>query len=170
MFFFRKLFGLLFMGFLLFGVLGFFGRASAGRYHSAYQQGFIAGQQAAAGGSEAAAASSEGAAAEGAEGSASAAAKGYNYPGANVYWRGHGFFFPGFGLLFCLIPFFFLGLLFMGFGKRRHWHGHHRHRGPCGHGSWKDGPRRHDEDWVDSSQEKSPGDIDDGPDEPIMRA
>ena len=161
MFFFRKFFGLLFLGFLIFGILGLFGRAGAGRYHSAYQQGFIAGQQAAA--------SSAGTAAEEAGESTTAVPNGYSYPGANVYWRGHGFFFPGFGLLFCLVPFFFLGLLFMGFGRRR-WHGHHRHRGPCGHGSWKHGPRRHGEDWVDSSQEKSPDDIDDGPDEPIMRA
>lgn len=163
MFFFRKLFGLFFLGFLIFGLLGLFGGGRHGRTQAAYRQGFMDGQQAAAASKEAAPESAE---------EAAPVAPG-NYPGANVYYRGHGFFFPGFGLMFCLIPFFFFGLFFMAFGKRR-WHGRHHHRGqwghyrghgPCGRGPWADKGARQD-----SSQEKSPDDIDDGPDEPIMRA
>jgi hypothetical protein len=164
MFFFRKLFGLFFFGLLIFGLLGLFGRGGHGRYQSAYNQGFIAGQQAAADSGEAAP--------EGSEGAAPAAPD--NYPGANLYYRGHGFFFPGFGLLFCLVPFFLIGLFFMGFGKRR-WHGHRHHRGHWGrhsrgHGCWGPGSRDQGKDTADSSQEKSPDDLDDGPDEPIMHA
>ena len=164
MFFFRKLFGLFFLGFIFLGILGLFGRGGHGRYQSAYQQGFIDGQQTAAASSEAAPA--------GAEETASAAPS--QPPGTNVYYRGHGFFFPGSGLLFCLIPFFLMGLFFMAFGKRR-WHGYHHHRGQRGHhrggyGPWGHGPCGHRKDWEDSPQEKSPDDIDDGPDEPIMRA
>lgn len=161
MFFFRKLFGLFFLGLLIFGLLGFFGRMGHGRYETAYQQGFIAGQQAAA--AESGAAPEAGAAASGAVPG--------GYPGANVYFRGHGFFFPGFGLLLCLIPFFFIGLMFMVFGGRRR-HGRHRHwRGgpPCGPRSWRQHERQEED-----AKEKSPDDIDDGrdgrSDEPIMHA
>ena len=44
--FFKKLFGLFFIGLLIFGLLGFFGRSSGSGYDSAYRQGFIDGQQA----------------------------------------------------------------------------------------------------------------------------
>lgn len=158
MFFFRKLWGLLFLSFVLLGIFGFLGRAGQDGRQLAYQQGFMAGQQAAASGGEAASAVGEG----------EAPAVPRSYPGAKVYYRGHGFFFPGFGLLFCALPFFFLGFLFMAFGKRRRygrgWHG------PCGRGGWRQGAGGHDEDWRDRPQEKSPDDIDDGPEEPIMRA
>lgn len=160
MFFFRKLFGLFFMALLILGVFGLFGRMGHGRYESAYRQGFIAGQQAAAA-SDATAES----------GAAPVPAAPGAYPGANVYFRGHGFFFPGFGLLLCLIPFFFIGLMFMAFGGRRrhgrpyrHWRG-----GPCGPGPW-----RHHRRWEEKGKEKSPDDIDDGrdvgADGPIMHA
>mgnify|MGYP001818095503 CR=1 FL=1 len=159
MFFFRKLFGLFFVGLLIFGLWGLFGRAAAGRYQNAYQQGFVAGQQAAA-------SSKEGVAAGAAE-AAPAAPDGHQ--GTQVYYRGHSFFFPGFGLLFCLIPLFFLGLMFMGFGKRR-WHKHGYRGGPWRHGPCGPGPRRYEAERADSPKEKSPDDIDDGPDEPVMRA
>ena len=164
MFFFRKLFGLFFFGLLIFGLLGLFGRGGHGRYQSAYQEGFTAGQRASAASNEAAP--------EGAEETTNAAPN--QIPGANVYFRGHGFFFPGFGLLFCLTPFFLMGLFFMVFGKRR-WHGHRHLRGHVGHnkgghGPWGHGPCGHRKHWQDSPQEKSPDDIDDGSEEPIMRA
>jgi len=164
MFFFRKLFGLFFLGFIFLGLFGFFSRGGHGRYQSAYEQGFIAGQQAAAASGEAAP--------EGAEGTKTAAPS--QIPGANVYYRGHGFFFPGFGLFFCLIPFFLMGMFFMVFGKRR-WHGHRHHRGPWGHhrggyGPWGRGPCGSRRDGEDGAEEKSPEDIDDGADGPIMRA
>lgn len=164
MFFFRKLFGLFFLGLLIWGLFGFFGRMGHGRYESAYQQGFIAGQQAAA--------AESGAVAE--TGGAVSSAVPSAAPGANVYFRGHGFFFPGFGLLLCLIPFFFIGLLSMAFGgRRRHRRYRHWRGGPCGARSW-----RHEERWEEgaeeSGKEKSPDDIDDGRDgrsgKPIMRA
>ena len=164
MFFFRKLFGLFFLGILILGLFGFLGRGGYGRNQSAYQQGFLAGQQAAAASNEASP--------EGAGGTITAAPNQPAYE--NVYSRGHGFFFPGFALFFCLIPIFLLGF-FMIMGKRR-WHGHRHHRGHWGHhrggyGPWGQGPcGRHGEDWEDSPKEKSPDDIDDGPDEPIMRA
>ena len=163
MFFFRKLFGLFFLGILVLGFLGLFGRGGHGghgRYQSAYHQGFIDGQQSVATNSEAAPAGAE----------KTTTATPNQIPGANVYFRGYGFFFPGFGLMFCLIPLFFFGLFFMVFGKRRrhhrgHW-GHHRR----GQGPWGHGPCGHRMDREKSPQEKSPDDIDDGPDEPIMRA
>ncbi len=164
MFFFRKLFGLFFFGLLVFGLLGLFGGGRHGRTQSAYRQGFIDGQQAAAVGSEAAA--------EGAEGASTAVPQ--QMPGTNVYYRGHGFFLPGFGLLFCLIPFFFIGLFFMVFGRGGR-HGHGRHRGPWGHhrggyGPWGQGPCGPKRSWQEEPKEKSPDDIDDGADEAIRRA
>jgi hypothetical protein len=164
MFFFRKLFGLFFFGLLIFGLLGVFGRGGNGRYQSAYRQGFIDGQQAAAAGKEAVP--------DGAEGAIPANPDGI--PGAYMYYRGHGFFFPGFGLLFCLMPLFFLGLFFMAFGRHRR-HGHRHQRGHWGHGPWGHGPCGpnrwgHHESGQESPKEKSPEDIDDGPDEPIFRA
>ena len=164
MFFFRKLFGLFFLGFIFLGILGLFGRGGHGNRQSAYQQGFIDGQQMAAAGSEAAP--------EDAEGTTSAAPT--QPPGTNIYYRGHGFFFPGSGLLFCLMPFFLMGMFFMVFGKRR-WHGHRHHREYWGHhgggySPWGQGPCGHRKERGDSPQEKSRDDIDDGSDEPIMRA
>jgi len=161
MFFFRKLFGLFFLGFIFLGLLGVFGRGGHGNDQSAYEQGFMAGQQAAAASNEAAV--------DGAAETASAAPS--QPPGTNVYYRGHRFFFPGSGLLFCLMPFFLMGMFFMIFGKRR-WHGHGHHRGRWGHhrGPWGQGPCGHRKEREDSPQEKSPDDIDDGADEPIMRA
>jgi hypothetical protein len=158
MFFFRKLFGLFFLGLLLFGVLGFFGRSGQHRTQEAYQQGFMAGQQAAAASSETKA--------EGAQETMTTVP--HRTPGANVYFRGHGFFFPSFGLLFCLVPLFMIGLLFT-FGGKRRWHKHGHHpghwgRGPCGPGRW--GPHDGGEE---SAKEKSPEDIDDSQDEPVMR-
>ncbi len=160
MFFFRKLFGLFFIGLLVFGLLGIFGRSGHRQYQEAYRQGYIDGQQAAA--------SSEGTA-DGSQSTPKAVPDGV--PGAHVFYRGHGFFFPGFGLLFCLIPLFFFGLFFMGMGKRRrhkgHWSDKHWGHGPCGPRGW-DSRREREE----APKEKSPEDIDDGPgpDEPIYRA
>jgi hypothetical protein len=159
MFFFRKLFGLFFLGILIFGLLGVFGNLRHGRYQSAYQQGFFDGQQAAAKSSESAA--------EGSEGVTTAPSA--RRPGTNVYYRGHGLFLPSFGLMFCLVPLFFFGLFFAFFGKRR-WHGHGRHRGHWGHGPCGPGPWRHRDGAEESTKEKSPDDIDDGPDEPIRQA
>lgn len=163
MFFFRKLFGLFFVGLLIFGLFGIFGRSGHHRYQEAYRQGYTDGQKSMT--------NSE-AAAEGAESAPKAVPDGV--PGAHVFYRGHGFFFPGFGLLFCLIPLFFFGMFMMGMGKhhrrnghRGHWkHGHWGH-GPCGPRHWD---RRDKQE--DGPKEKSPEDIDDGPrqDEPIYRA
>jgi hypothetical protein len=168
MFFFRKLFGLFFFGLLIFGMFGLLGRGGHGRYDEAYRQGFIDGQQAT---------SDSGKAAPDTAGETTSAVP-QSRPGANIYYRGHGFFFPGFGLFLCLIPLFMFGLFFMGFGKRR-WHGHRHHRGPwghhgrgrgpCGPGPWGRGEGAEDSA-QDSGQEKSPDDIDDGSDEPIFRA
>ena len=164
MFFFGKLFKLFFLGFLILGILGFFGRGGHGRYQSAYQQGFIDGQQSAA--------TSKAAVPDGVEGPVPVVPE--RNPGANIYYHGHGFFFPGFGLFFCLIPLFFLGMFFMGFGRRR-WHGHHHHRGNwgpygSGRGPWGYGPCGHGKDEGGRTKEKSPDDIDDGSDEPIFHA
>ena len=104
MFFFRKLFGLFFIGLLIFGLFGVFGRGGHHRTQEAYQQGFIAGQQAAAAENTA----------EGAEGTTTTVPN--QSAGTNIYYRGHGFFFPGSLLLFCLMPFFLLGFVFMLFG------------------------------------------------------
>jgi len=161
MFFFRKLFGLFFLTLLILGVIGLFSRSGPDQYQAAYQEGFIAGQQAAVNSGQAAPA--------GVEESTTVAPTGQ--PGTQIFYRGHGFFFPGFGLLLCLMPLFFFGLLFMVFGKRRrygrhgHWGHYRRGYGPCGPGPWG---RR--ENWDDSPKEKSPEDIDDGSDEPIRHA
>lgn len=165
MWFFRKLFGLFFVGLLILGIFGFFGGGRHGRYQEAYSQGYIDGQRAAA--------SSE-SAAEGAESAAKSVPD--SVPGANVYYHGHSFFFPGFGLLFCLVPLLFFGLMFMGMGRRRWYRGNHY--GHWGRGSWgydgPCGPRRWGSrsGWDEGVKEKSPEDIDDGPgaDEPIYRA
>ncbi len=143
MFFFRKLLLLVFICLLIFGLFGVYGRSAGPGYESAYRQGFIDGQQAAAGGAESAA------------------------PGTQIYYRGHDYFFPAPGLLLCLIPLFAIGFMMMAAGKHRH--GRHRGWTPCGpgHGSWKHGPW---EQWGDSPKEKSPDDIDDGPDETIRYA
>lgn len=141
--FFRKLFALFFVGFLIFGVFGSFGRGADNRYEAAYRQGFVDGQQVAAG-------------KEGIDAPAAPA----NLPGAQVYVRDRSFFFPGFGfLLLCLVPLFFLGFVFRGAGRRHHGRGLHHH--PCGawgHGPW--GPPA-------GGTEKSPDDIDDGPSDPL---
>ena len=160
MYFFRKLFGLFFVGLLIFGLFGFFGRMGYGRYQTGYQQGFIAGQQAAAVGGTSAQ-----------TGAAPTTAVPAPYPGASLYFRGHGFFFPGFGLFLCLIPLFFIGLLSMAFGgRRRYGRRHHWRGGPCG-----PGPRHHHHRWPgEDPREKSPDDIDDGrdggADGPVMYA
>ena len=148
MFFFRKLFGLFFLGLLVFGLFGAFGRGSGGRYEAAYRQGFVDGRQAAA--EESAAV-----------GTAKTAVPG-GTQGVNVYVRDHGFILPGSGfLLLCLVPWFAFGMMFMGAGRRRHGRGGPH---PCGHGH---GPWDHE---GRSSSEKSPDDIDDGPPEPAKYA
>ena len=164
MFFFRKLFGLFFVGLLIFGLFGFIGRGRHGRTQSAYQQGFFDGQQAAAVNSEKGVESSEGTSTTAPVGTS----------GTQVYYRGHDFFFPGSVFLFCLMPLFFAGMLFMLFGKRR-WHGQYAHHGRWGHhkggrGPWGPGPCGPRQDRQDDAKEKSPEDIDDGPDGPVMRA
>jgi len=141
--FFKKLFGLFFIGLLIFGLLGFFGRASGPRYDSAYRQGFIDGQQAAA------------SSVEGAEGAAKAVPD--SASGTNIYYRGHDLFFPAPALLLCLVPLFAIGFMMMASGKRGR-HGRRGGWGPCGPG------RRPWKQWEESSSEKSPDDIDDGPD------
>lgn len=154
---FRKLFGLFFLGFLVFGLIGLFGRNSQGGYESAYRQGFIDGQKTAAAGNETVP--------EGAEGAASAA------PGTQVYYRDQSFFVPGPSPLLFLVPLFAFGLLFMRFAK----HGRHGRRGgwgphgPCGpgRGPWGPPPWKQGED---SPGEKSPDDIDDGPGESVKYA
>ena len=146
MFFFRKLFGLFFVGLLIFGVFGAFGRGGGSRYEAAYRQGFVDGQQAAVGSSETTAETPKTAVPSGTQ-------------GVNVYYRDHGFFFPGFGFLLCLVPLFALGLMAMGAGRhRRHGRGWSH---PCGsgHAPWKNGWDQEGS----SASEKSPADIDDGP-------
>jgi len=150
---FRKLIGLGFLAMILFVFLGAFGTMRQSRTNMAYMQGYIAGQQAAA--------SEDGAV----NGNAATAPPmpPYSY---NTHFRGHGGFFPGMGLFFCLLPLMFFGgmfLLFGLFGGRRHWH--HGH-GPCGswqgghkHGGYmKSGPKP---PWVDDN---------DLADEPVMKA
>lgn len=152
MFFFRKLFGAFFFGLLVLGLFGLFGRGTNRGYDSAYRQGFIDGQQAAVAGSETAAETTTGP-----PGSSA---------GTNIYYRDQGFFFPGSAALLCLVPLVAFSMLFMGMGKRRH--GRHGPWGPCGpRGPWKHGPSPQT---AGSSPEKSPDDIDDGPDETIYHA
>ena len=151
---FRKLFGLFFVGLLVFSLIGFFGRNSQGGYESAYRQGFIDGQQSAVVSGEAAP--------EGAEGTTTKA------PGTQIYYRDQSFFVPGPSPLLFLGPLVAFGLLFMRFAK----HGRHRGwgpHGPCGpgRGPWGPPPWKQGED---SPQEKSPDDIDDGPGESIKYA
>ena len=153
MFSFRKLAGLFFVGLLIFGLFGAFGRNDNRHVVEAYRQGFVDGQQAAAG----------------AEAGTAKTAVPDGMPGANIYIRDHGFFFHSFGfLLLCLVPLFALGLLFLGGGRRRRhgrgWSGH-----PCGGGTahWKQRSWGQQES---SGTEKSPEDIDDGPPEPIKQA
>ncbi len=148
--FFRKLIGLAFIAMLFVGAMGLFG-AGRGRTQDAWTQGYIAGQQSVT---------------TNADGSTTtvppAPANSYANPNSYGYGRSHVGFFPGFGLLFCLIPFFFFGGLFMLFGGRRrrgrggHWcrPGHWQHHG---HEKYK-GPKP---PWVDD---------DDLADEPIMKA
>lgn len=152
--FFKKLFGLFFIGLLIFGLLGFFGRSSGSGYDSAYRQGFIDGQQAAV------------ASGEGAEGAAKTVPD--SASGTNIYYRGHDFFFPAPALLLCLVPLFAIGFMMMASGKRGR-HGRRGGWGPCGpgRGPWGPGPRKQ---WEDSPSEKSPEDIDDGSDEAIKYA
>lgn len=164
MYFFRKLFGLIFFGLLIFGLFGMFGRGRHHQYQEAYRQGYVDGQQAAVGSEESA---------DGTQSAPKAVPDGV--PGTHVFYRGHGFFFPGFGMFLCLIPLFLFGLFFSGMGKRRwhkghrgHWNHKHGGRGPCGPRGWHSGRERQEQE----PTEKSPEDIDDGPgpDEPIYRA
>lgn len=144
MFFFRKLMGLFFIGLLVFGLLGLFGGRSGFRYEAAYRQGFIDGQQTAVAGGEDAAGTGKAA-----PSSAS---------GTNIYYRDHSFFFPGPALLLCLVPLFAFGFMALKSGMR-----HNAAWGSCGPGY---GPRKHGRwgEWADGPKEKSPDDIDDGPD------
>jgi hypothetical protein len=149
MFFFRKLMGLFFIGLLVFALLGLFGGRAGSGFDSAYRQGFIDGQQAATAGSE------------GAEGSVPSAKS-----GTNIYYRDHSLFFPGPALLLCLVPLFAFGFMAMKSGMR---HGRRAAWGPCGPGPrhWKHGPW---EQWQDGPKEKSPDDIDDGPEDTVRYA
>jgi hypothetical protein len=149
--FFRKLFGLFFLGLIIFGLLGLIGRGP-GRYDAAYRQGFIDGQQSVVTGDKAASESAE----EAAGGPS----------GTQIYYRDQSFFFPAPGAMLFLVPLAAFAFLFMRKGRRhhhRHWGGYHNGGywgGPCGrHGKWQDGPK-----------EKSPDDIDDGSDETIRYA
>lgn len=147
MFFFRKLMGLFFIGLLIFAFLGLFSRRAGSGFESAYRQGFIDGQQAAVAGGE------------GAEETTDALPN--SSSGTNIYYRDHSLFFPGPAMLLCLIPLFAFGFMAMKSGMR---HGRRGAWGPCGpaRGHWKRGPW---EPWEDGPKEKSPDDIDDGPDE-----
>ena len=151
MFFFRKLMGLFFIGLLVFGLLGLFGGRSGFRYEAAYRQGFIDGQQTTVAGGE------------GAEGTTGAVPN--NSSGTNIYYRDHSFFFPGPALLLCLVPLFAFGLMAMKSGMR-YGHGRSGAWGPCGSGF---GSRKHGRwgEWEDGPKEKSPDDIDDGPNEAV---
>ena len=148
MFFFRKLLIVAFIALFIFGLLGVYGGRANSGFEAAYRQGFIDGRQSAVSGSEEAGAAVP------------------NGPsGTNIYYRDHSLFFPGPALLLCLVPLFAFGMLAMKSG-RRHRYGRKRGWGPCGpaprhwnKGSWD----RSD----DSPQEKSPDDIDDGPDETV---
>ncbi len=152
MFFFRKLTGAFFLGLLVLGLFGLFGRNANSGYDAAYRQGFLDGQQAAVAGSETAAETTT--------------VPPSSSTGTNIYYRDRDFFFPGSAALLCLVPLVAFSMLFMGMGKRRH--GRHGPWGPCG----PRGPRKHGpwQQEADSPSEKSPDDIDDGPDETIYHA
>lgn len=141
--FFRKLIGLALIVMLFFGAMNLFGMGR-GRAQNAWTQGYLAGQQSVT---------------TNADGTTTTPPAPPNYDG---YGRSHVGFFPSFGFLFCLIPFFFFGGLFMLFGGRRRMGRH----GPwCRPGHWQQ--RGHDKykgpkpPWVDD---------DDLADEPIMKA
>jgi hypothetical protein len=144
---FRKLFGLFFLGLLVFGLVGLISAGGRSRYQAAWLEGYAAGQQAAV--------SAEQGTTGGAQGAAVPAA-----PPAPVYGFGHGWFFPGFGMFFCFLPLFLFGLPFLFFGRRHgrrgHWHGH---RGWRGHEHQQ--PPRQSGHWAD---------FDDWPDEPVQKA
>ncbi|MCO5191221.1 MAG: hypothetical protein M9918_23915 [Anaerolineae bacterium] len=144
MFFFRKLFGLFFIGLLFFGLLGVVGRGRQARYDAAYLQGFIAGQQTTTGDSKTTA--------TGAEGVAEVTPDAF--PSAQRYNCN-----PGFGSF--LLPLLLIGAGFMFLGKRR-WHGHHHPRGPWGHRARSQGAWGCSEHEQPTQKEKSPDDIDDG--------
>ena len=116
---FRKLIGLGFLAMMLFVFLGAFGSMRQSRTNMAYMEGYIAGQQAVAG-------------EDGTVNGNAATASTMPPYSTNTHYRGHGGFFPGMGLLLCLLPFMFLGFMSMMFGcKRRHWQ-----HGPGGPGHW----------------------------------
>lgn len=148
--FFRKLIGLAFITMLFVGAMSLFG-AGRGRTQDAWTQGYIAGQQ-----SVTANADGNTATAPPAPANRDANPNGYGYG------HSHFGFFPGFGLLFCLIPFFFMGGLFILFGGRRHM----GRRGPwCRPDHWQ----QHGQDKYKGP--KSPWmDDDDLADEPIMKS
>ena len=147
---FRKLFALFFLGLLVLGLFGFFGR-SGSRYDEAYRQGFIDGQRAAV--------SSE-AAPKGTEGAETAVPGGRS--GTQVVYHENDFFFPAPSFLLFLVPLFAFSMLFMKSSRRHRYGRHSGWAGPCGRGPWGAPPWKQG---TDSPQEKSPGDIDDGPDD-----
>ncbi|MBE2223286.1 MAG: hypothetical protein IAF02_17230 [Anaerolineae bacterium] len=112
---FKKLIRLGFLAILLFAFLGAFGSIRQARTNDAYWAGYLAGQQAAA-----------------SEDSTVNPAPPMSPYGYDTHYRGHRGFFPGAGLLLCILPFMFFGFMSMMFGcKRRHW----KH-GPGGPGHW----------------------------------
>ena len=112
---FRKLIGLGFLAIMLFAFLGAVGSMRQSSTNTAYMQGYIAGQQAAVN-----------------EDGAVNTAPATSPHGYNTHYRGHRSFFPGIGLLFCLLPFMFFGFMSMMFGCKKHgwkhgpghWHKH----------------------------------------------
>jgi hypothetical protein len=148
MFFFRKLLVIAFIGLFIFGLLGVYGGRANSGFETAYRQGFADGRQSTASGAEAA-----------------DAANSTGPSGTNIYYRDHSLFFPGPALLLCLVPLFAFGLLAMKSG-RRHRYGRSGAWGPCGPAS-KHRKRGSWDRWDDNPNEKSPDDIDDGPDETI---
>ena len=139
---FRKLFKLGFLAIMLFAFLGAFGSMRQSRTNDAYMAGYFAGQQAAA---------SE-------DGTVNPAPPMSPY-GYNTHYRGHGGFFPGAGLLLCILPFLFFGFMSMIFGcKKGHWkHGpgseHWKQHGPWQHGRWQGGGKPV---WEDENFENEP--------------
>ena len=135
---FRKLIGLGFLAIMLFAFLGAFGSMRESRTNDAYMAGYLAGQQTAA---------SE-------DGSVSTAPPMSPY-GYDTHYRGHRGFFPGAGLLLCLLPFMFFGFMSMMFGcKRRHWkHGPGGPRHWHQHAPWKGGGKPV---WEDDEFENEP--------------
>ena len=148
--FFRKLIGFAFIAMLFVGAMSLFGMGR-GRTQDAWTQGYIAGQQSVTTNAD--------------DMSTVPLAPANSYANHNEfgYGRSHFGFFPGFGLLFCLIPLFFFGGLFMlfggrhrmGMGRRRHW---------CRPGHWQ----HHDHEKYKGT--KPPWVDDDLADEPIMKA